>query len=228
MTTHQFTPKRCAICKQTKSPEAFVVLANGRLHSYCNPCGREYRQRQYQKNKERHYAGVVKRRAQNPEAYKASNKAYYAATKDAKKGARHQYYLDNKAACLARCTGWRKADPTKARINEAKYREKNREVCNERIAEWKRRNLEKLAEYSARRKSQQLLAMPKWADESKIADFYKQAQELKDDRGKTYHVDHIVPLISPVVCGLHWEGNLRIVSPAENTKKTNRHWPDMP
>jgi len=46
--------------------------------------------------------------------------------------------------------------------------------------------------------------------------------------GYDFHVDHIVPLKSPLVSGLHTEANLRLLPGAENRSKHNRFWPDMP
>ena len=42
------------------------------------------------------------------------------------------------------------------------------------------------------------------------------------------HVDHIVPLQSALVCGLHCEANLEIIPGAANEAKKNYWWPDMP
>jgi hypothetical protein len=46
--------------------------------------------------------------------------------------------------------------------------------------------------------------------------------------GVKWQVDHIVPLISKLVCGLHNEFNLRVITAMENNVKGNRYWPDMP
>lgn len=46
--------------------------------------------------------------------------------------------------------------------------------------------------------------------------------------GISHEVDHIVPLRSKLVCGLHNEFNLRVIPAAENNRKGNRFWPDMP
>lgn len=44
----------------------------------------------------------------------------------------------------------------------------------------------------------------------------------------TWHVDHIIPLQSLLVCGLHCGFNLRVIPAEENIKKGNRWWDDMP
>ena len=46
--------------------------------------------------------------------------------------------------------------------------------------------------------------------------------------GFQWHVDHIVPLQSPIVCGLHTIENLQVIPGALNLAKGNRMWPQMP
>lgn len=73
-----------------------------------------------------------------------------------------------------------------------------------------------------------LSAMPKWASAEAICRVYEDARELTKKTGVPHQVDHIVPLRSALVSGLHVEFNLRPMPKAENNRKGNRHWPDMP
>lgn len=46
---------------------------------------------------------------------------------------------------------------------------------------------------------------------------------MEEERtGKAVHVDHIYPLNSPIVCGLHVEDNLRLLFAGDNIAKGNR------
>lgn len=81
---------------------------------------------------------------------------------------------------------------------------------------------------SAKRRASKKNATPAWANKAAIETIYEKAQRFMQLTGESYHVDHIVPLTSDLVCGLHWEGNLQILPGAENLAKHNRVWPDMP
>jgi hypothetical protein len=78
------------------------------------------------------------------------------------------------------------------------------------------------------RRAIQRRAMPAWANTELIKEYYFAADLLSMCTGEWYHVDHVVPLQSELVCGLHWEGNMQILTGPENISKGNRFWPDMP
>lgn len=81
-------------------------------------------------------------------------------------------------------------------------------------------------EKGVRRKRAKDRSTPEWADLDKVRGFYEASQALSAS-GEKYHVDHIVPLTSKLVCGLHNEFNLRVLPAIDNLKKHNKHWPDM-
>lgn len=65
-------------------------------------------------------------------------------------------------------------------------------------------------------------AMPPWADAIAIGRIYADAKQATLATGIAHEVDHIVPLLGRDVCGLHWEGNLRVVTRTVNRAKGNR------
>lgn len=71
-------------------------------------------------------------------------------------------------------------------------------------------------------------ATPPWADMAAIRNLYAQARALTKKTDELYVVDHIVPKINPIVCGLHVPWNLRVIHWRENAQKGNTWWPDMP
>lgn len=80
---------------------------------------------------------------------------------------------------------------------------------------------------SARRAAEKR-ATPRWVDHAEIQRRYDWAQLLAEEFGRPFHVDHVVPLTSPIVCGLHWHGNLAVIPAPDNQAKSNRRWPNMP
>jgi hypothetical protein len=77
-------------------------------------------------------------------------------------------------------------------------------------------------------RAQKILATPKWADRSRIVEIYREAIQKTLETGIKHEVDHIVPMRSKWVCGLHCEDNLQVITQTENQTKHNSYWPDMP
>lgn len=93
---------------------------------------------------------------------------------------------------------------------------------NKHKAAWSLKNKHKRALYDAEYRASKIRARPAWASSEAINAIYAEAHRLG------HHVDHMVPLVSSVVCGLHVEHNLQILPPLENLRKGNRSWPNMP
>jgi 5-methylcytosine-specific restriction endonuclease McrA len=70
--------------------------------------------------------------------------------------------------------------------------------------------------------AQRTKATPKWSDLQAIEKIYQDARYKTIETGIPHHVDHIVPLRSGVVSGLHVPWNLQIITAEENLKKSNR------
>ena len=49
----------------------------------------------------------------------------------------------------------------------------------------------------------------------------EEANAIFKDYGILFHVDHIIPLQNALVCGLHTEDNLQILSAKDNQRKSN-------
>ena len=92
--------------------------------------------------------------------------------------------------------------------------------------DWESRNVAKRLELNARYRTTVKSQTPVWANADKTVALYKIAEAIRKN-GSLVEVDHIVPLQSAFVCGLHVHNNLQIIPKTENSGKRNRFWPDM-
>jgi hypothetical protein len=126
---------------------------------------------------------------------------------EASKAAGRRYYERNK-------------DAVKARANSRPIEE-----VNNYKKKYKENNPELYKALTSVRKRRHRSATPKWITQGQklaMREMYLQAQKLTKITGERYVVDHIVPLISPEVCGLHVPWNLRVITQDENLKKSNK------
>lgn len=79
-------------------------------------------------------------------------------------------------------------------------------------------------------RAQTLRATPAWLSPEQwcaILRVYAEAKRRTQETGELHVVDHVVPKISPYVCGLHVPWNLEVVHWRPNAHKGNFWWPDM-
>jgi hypothetical protein len=131
---------------------------------------------------------------------------------------------------------WLKAHPNTnkdwSRKNKGYNSERNRRWRIDNYAQnranykrWCDENQDKVRAIRAKRFAAKMSATPPWADMDAIAAVYSEAVRLSAETGVPHDVDHIVPLRSPVVCGLHVAWNLRPLPKLENIRKGNRLTP---
>lgn len=128
----------------------------------------------------------------------------------------------------------RYAKDRKRYINKAKtYAQENAAEVAERQKNWRHENSEKLRKYrkdknyiyayhAAKRRKLVSLHTPSWADKTRMLEIYKECANITTKTGIKHHVDHIIPLSSDLVCGLHWEENLQIIDFLSNIRKSNK------
>jgi hypothetical protein len=110
----------------------------------------------------------------------------------------------------------------RASADNRQYRQENPQIVDRKDARHKARG-------AAQFRTGNGAVIPKWANQEAMETLY--AEVIRRNRAEgaaVWSVDHIVPLKSPIVSGLHCEANLQILRRRENIQKYNRWWPDMP
>lgn len=86
---------------------------------------------------------------------------------------------------------------------------------------WRNANRAKDRYASSKRRAAEKAAIPPWFESEKVAIVFEKAKAF------CMQTDHIVPLVSDKVCGLHCWANLQLLDAPLNQAKSNREWPDM-
>lgn len=196
--------KTCTGCKIVKALDQFARRAASvdGLQPKCKECANAGIRRLYEAKREQRLA---------------NKKEYYAANKERIIAYNAARYEEKKPEILAKMADYYREN----RDERLDYQKRN-------APEQRKKHRARVNAYSAGYRAQQIQATPMWASKEKIAEFYRAADFLGMVTGEWHHVDHIVPLQSKLVCGLHWEGNLQVLPGSENQSKGNRSWPNMP
>ena len=191
--------RTCSKCKIEKPlTEFYLKLGGSRYRSNCKACIKIAGAKHYIKNRTK---------------IAASNLAWYTA---------------NKKSFAETAKRWRKNNPEKVKKKSSDYRKRNIDKCRKVCADWAKRNRNIVNENSSRKRAVKSLATPAWTNHVAVREFYSFAGVKSKLTGEKWTVDHIVPLNSELVCGLHTHYNLQVILGSENSSKHNRRWPDMP
>lgn len=192
--------KFCRLCRKDKPFSMFTPRKQGKdgYQSYCKACYAERRRAYVLENYEKTKECTIKFKSKNPEKIKAMKLRY------------------------------RENNPEKVKAARKIAYDKNKETELEKAREYKRNNPHIIREITASRQAKKKSATPSWFNKIMVRDLHRKAVKLREETGIEWHVDHIVPLKSKLVCGLHWHGNMQLLPASVNQSKSNRLWPDMP
>lgn len=189
--------RRCTLCGVEKPESGFYRRANGSLRRDCKAC------------RVRRCGEYVAKHANAISEYK---KTWRVENLQRLKEAKRLRYLQESERIKKKAAEYSKANPERVRGYKAK---------------WKQNNRHKTREYRFVRGNAQRQAIPSWANRAAMVAIYREARELSKTTGVEHHVDHIVPILSEFVCGLHCEANMQVLDAFSNQSKLNRWWPDM-
>lgn len=175
-----------------------------------------------------------------PECHKASQQRWREQNPDQQRELNRLWRQNNRERQRENCRRWRRnnferqqelnrlwSEKNFDRKQEYRrnYYEKNCEREKENSLNWQKKNLDKKRATDNRRRALKKDATPPWADQAAINAIYTEALRVEQETGVKHHVDHIYPLQSDYMCGLHVAENLQVLPGAENIKKGNRIWP---
>jgi len=213
----------CTECKTEKpATTKYFYKAGIGLETKCKECRLSKFKQNRVENHDKFLSRDKEARDKHQDKIKAYHKEYNKVNSEKRSLVRRKRYADNKEKELEINKKWALLNKEK-RSNDSKYHYiKTRDERLLQCKAWKNSNKHKVNSYAAKRRSAELLAVPLWFEATNVQRLYL------DARLSGKHVDHIVPLISDKVCGLHCLSNLRVISAKENLSKNNRYWPDMP
>jgi hypothetical protein len=172
----------------------------------------------------------------NADALRAYASAYYVQNKEQMSAQARENYLANADAYKERARKWEAENKArKLELQRTRYRKdleksrqksrldwlKNAEKHNARKREYRRERPDLALHHCRLRQTRKQKATPPWADLKAIKAVYAEASRRKKQTGEAWHVDHVIPLKHPLVCGLHVHTNLQVIPGKENQRKHN-------
>lgn len=217
-----------------KDPEARRAYQKARYHADKEKGAARIREWRAA-NPGKKYPEAPERAAQRQREWRIANPEKYQAIQDratakraAQKPPRPERALRTPEIRAAYAKKWQLENKARAQELRREWKKENAEKVKADRKAYAAANPHKIREQRARREASKIRATPEWADVTAMRKVYEEAAFRREIVGGEWHVDHIVPLRSKLVCGLHNQFNLQVLPGDENIAKSNRHWPDMP
>lgn len=136
-----------------------------------------------------------------------------------------RWYANNSDAKNKSARKWQSENPDKVRKASLDHYHRNKAELQpahrERTKKFREEQPGKVMAYVIGRRKTRKEATPPWVNMEAVNAIYREARRLQSEDGVPRHVDHIVPLKHPLVCGLHVEYNLQILTADDNMAKKN-------
>lgn len=200
--------KKCSKCKVEKQLACFSLCRASKdgFQYYCKDCQKEKTSAWIQSNPEKVKVFNVRWREANPEKSKDIKSNWYKANAE-------------KVKCLAKA----RSKTEKAKALTAAWQAKNKEKSKENIAAWHKANPEAGRIYEQNRRIKKRIADNKLSRNlaGKLLILQKgKCACCKQQLGKKYHLDHIMPL---ALGGTNTDSNIQLLRSTCNQQKHAKH-----
>lgn len=222
--------KSCKDCLQEMPLSAFYQkrkLKSGKMlyMAQCKACFGNRSAESYEKRKDAKLARCAEYRVENRDMVASYLRGYYQRNRDAiiEKTKAYQSQPHRKVvdkARLAKSYADRRGE-VRQRQNANNATPEGRERQRQRYLKHYEANKTYYLAKGATRRAQTMQATPPWVLLEHVILFYEEAKRLTELTGVKHVVDHIVPLTSKKVCGLHVPSNLQVIPELDNWRKFN-------